>query len=569
MVVAAPTSATADNAGGVSLHSLFHLSFEPFVPNEGGERRLAYYLRLSPEKIAVLRAMEVLVIDEVNMLRADTLDAVDVVLRRVRGSAEPFGGVQMVYIGDLFQLPPVLKEDEQYLLRHYYSGPFFFHSYTIKRCPPVYIELKRVYRQHDRHFIDLLNNIRYNILSANDMYLLNSRYIPDFCPPEEEKYVILATHNYRANRINTDALEKLPGEARCYAGILKGEISEHGLPADLELVLKVGAQVMFLRSEAGEKRGCYNGRLAVVTRLTDNSVFVMAEGEAAEIEVRREKWRSLRYVYNKVSYRMEEEEAGSFTQFPLRPAWAVSIHKSQGLTFDKAVIDTAMAFAPGQVYVALSRCRSFNGLVLSSQIRMNALQVDPYIQQFMRCELPLEITMALLEEAKVKFCRTKLLQAFNWMPLFQGLWDLHTSVRRKNLQASTELITLITVLERTLKEQRNIADRFLPKLNAAIDYSMQTGDFMAVKLTIQRAVTYFHSALCHEILNPLDNKINEVLFNRRKKTYRKLLENYRAIVAGFMHRLCNLEYGGFPLVEGLSVPPIPPVTVEAKLNEND
>ena len=564
MIVATPTSVEAVNVGGITLHSLFQLPFEPFVPNEGGERRLTYYLRMSNEKLAVLRMLEVLVIDDVNMLRADMLDAIDLILRRVRHNSAPFGGVQMVYIGDLFQLPPVIKDDEQYLLRHYYNSLFFFHSHVIKRCPPVYIELKNVYRQHDRAFVDFLNEIRCGNLSAGDMRLLNSRYIPSFSPLDGSKYIMLTAHNYRANRINTEALERLRGEMRCYTGILSGEFAEHAMPADMNLVLKVGAQVMFVKNDATDKRRYCNGQLAVVTRLADDAVFVYPEGAEREVGVERERWRNLRYVYDKKQYIIDEEEVGSFMQFPLRLAWAVTIRRSRGLTFGRVVLDVAKAFVPGQIYVALSRCRSFDGLVLSSPVKIEALQTDPYVQQFGRCELPLGVTRGLLQEEKMKFCRFKLLQAFDWSPLFRGLWDWRNLVHRKKLLSAVEVIILVDLLEKALKEQQNIAARFVSRLGATIDYSQQTGDFTATKTAVQRAVEYFHAALCREILVPVDKRINEVQFDRRKKTYRKLLENYRAVVARFMHGLCNLEYGGFPLVEGLSVPPIPPVTLEVK-----
>ncbi len=562
IIVTAPTIVAAINVGGITLHSLFQLSFEPFVPNEGGERRLTYYLRMSSEKLAVLRTLEVLVIDDVNMLRADMLDAIDLTLRRVRHSGEPFGGVQMVYIGDLFQLPPVVKDNEQCLLRHYYNSSFFFHSHVIKRCPPVYIELKNVYRPHDKSFINFLDKIRCGKLSADDMNLLNSRYIPSFSPLDGSKYVMLTTHNYRANRVNAEALEKLRGETRYYTGTLSGEFAEHSLPADMNLVLKVGAQVMFLKNDAADQRRYCNGQLAIVTRLTDDAVFVFPDGAEREMAVKRERWRTLRYVYDKEQYVIGEEEVGSFVQFPLRLAWAVTVQKSQGLTFDRVVLDAAQSFIPGQVYMALSRCRSFDGLVLSSPVKIDMLQADPYVQQFMRCELPLEINRALLEEGKIKFCRTKLLQAFDWSPLFRGLWDWRNLAHRKKLQSAEELMDLITLLEEALKNQQNIAVRFASRLGKTIDYSMLTGDFTATKTAVQRAVEYFHAALCREILAPLDNRINEVRFDRRKKTYRKLLENYRVVVARFMYGLCNLEYGGFPLVEGLSVPSVPKTTLK-------
>ncbi len=557
IVVAAPTGVAAVNAGGVTLHSLLQLPVEPFVPSESGERRLSYYLRMSSEKIGVLRAMDVLIIDEVSMLRADILDAVDVVLRRVRRNKEPFGGVQMIYIGDMFQLPPVVKDEEWKLLGHYYTSSYFFHAHTIRTSPPLYIELKTVYRQQNQHFVELLNKVRYGTFSNEDLQLLNTRYNPEYLSSKNENSIILTTHNYLANRINKDEMNRLQGETKCYTGTLKGEFSESTLPVESELILKVGARVMFLKNDRHEHRRYYNGRMATVIRFSENTVSVLADGDTEEIEVRCEKWKNLRYTYDKITHQLQENEIGSFVQLPLRLAWAVTVHKSQGLTFDGVIVDVANAFAPGQVYVALSRCRTFEGLQLLSPLSPELLQTNPHVIRFMQSENSLEQLYELLEKQKTQYCRAQLLRAFDWNPMLQGLYDWKSLLQRRKLPSALEAIDLIQKLEEVLKGQHNVARRFVPRLTIMIDYALCTGDFTSLKDELQRAVAYFHVALSVNALTPLDEKINELASNRKMKTHRKMLENYRSVVAGSLHRLCTLELGDFPLVEGFSVPPSP------------
>ncbi len=562
MIVAAPTGVAAVNASGVTLHSLFQLPIEPFVPNESGARRLAYRMRMSSEKIRLLRTVDLLVIDEVSMLRADMLDAVDTVLRRVRRSREPMGGLQVLFIGDLFQLPPVVREEDKPLMEHYYRSPFFFHAHVFQPCLPVYIELKTVYRQQEEEFIDLLNSVRHNNLAAEEADLLNARYFPAFQPAKGEQYIVLTTHNYRAERINKERLADLAGNEVHYPATVEGDFADYAMPTDRDLVLKPGAQVMFVKNDGGASRRYYNGKLGFVTGLSEDTVYVLAEGELSVFEVKRERWTTIRYTYDNDLQRVEEEETGAFIQFPLRLAWAVTIHKSQGLTFERAVIDAGQSFAPGQVYVALSRCRSLDGLVLTSELHPEVLKTDPQVKDFVtQHEMTYADLSDMLEKEMPKFWRARLLQAFDWSPLLQALYEWRDQVQRKKFKTAPALLSLIHVLELALKGQQEVAQRFVPRLQESIDYALQSGDFTGLKNYLQRAGVYFHAGLCHELLNPLDGKINEAALVRGMKQHRSMLEDYRSVVAGFMLRLCTLDYGGLPLVEGLLVPPIPPVTV--------
>ena len=368
--VVAPTGVAAINAGGVTMHSFFQLPFGPFVPTPAGRNQLIGQLHMQANRRRVLRELELLVIDEVSMVRADTLDMVDTILRHVRfRPAEPFGGVQVVFIGDLFQLSPVVTDQEWRILAPYYPTPYFFHSLAVRQQPPVHIELDHIFRQSNADFIRVLNEVRGNSLSPHGLALLQSRYDPAFTPPEGDTYITLTTHNYKADRINAAELDKLPGPPTRFHAQVKGEYPEKSYPAEATLELKEGAKVMFLKNDTETPRRYFNGKIGVVEEMDDDGITIRCPGDDAPILVQRDTWRNIRYTTDPATQQIEEKELGTFTQYPLRLAWAITIHKSQGLTFDKAVIDADDAFAPGQVYVALSRCRSLEGLVLHLRTR--------------------------------------------------------------------------------------------------------------------------------------------------------------------------------------------------------
>ena len=375
VIVAAPTGVVAINAGGVTLHSLFQLPFEPFIPNFEGKKKLDYHFKLRKSKIDMFRELDLLIIDEVSMLRADMLDAIDNTLRRFRNSSQPFGGVQLLLIGDMFQLPPVVQQQEWEELKHYYPTPFFFHAQALENNLPLYIELKTIYRQSDQRFIDILNNIRNNRATKTDLDTLNARYNPTFKLPKDDRYVVLCTHNYKADKINAEELAALESERISFEGKVQGDFAENSYPTDFSLTLKVGAQIMFIRNDSGENRRYYNGKLATVSYLSEEKIFVQFE-DGSELELEKETWRNVRYSLNADSGDIEEEELGAFIQYPIRLAWAITIHKSQGLTFDRVVIDAGQAFAGGQVYVALSRCTSLDGIVLYSRITPQSIHTD-------------------------------------------------------------------------------------------------------------------------------------------------------------------------------------------------
>ena len=379
LAIVAPTGVAAINAGGATIHSFFQLPFTPFAPIPEGRKNLIAKSKMSSARRKVLQELELLIIDEISMVRADLLDAVDTLLRHFRFRPnDPFGGVQIVYIGDMYQLSPVVPNEEWQLLSQFYKSPYFFDSLAIQQQPPVYIELDRIFRQTNEQFISLLNDVRNNQLSDQSFQLLNERHIPGFRPPNEDGYITLTTHNAKADHINREELAKIKSGTFYFDAQIQGDFPEKSYPNDSCLDLKKGARVMFIANDTETPRRYFNGKIGVIADLDDDQIWVDCEDEAA-IEVKRETWENVRYGIDKETNQIEEEKLGTYTQYPLRLAWAITIHKSQGLTFEKVVIDAAAAFASGQVYVALSRCRSLEGVVLSSLINRYALAVDHHI----------------------------------------------------------------------------------------------------------------------------------------------------------------------------------------------
>ncbi len=384
MVVIAPTGIAAINAGGVTIHSFFQIPFAPYVPESSFSTngQATYRFRFGKEKINIIRSMDLLVIDEISMVRADLLDAVDEMLRRYRDRHKPFGGVQLLMIGDLQQLAPVVKDEEWQMLKKYYDTPYFFSSRALKQTEYCTIELKTVYRQSDRAFLDLLNRIRENHCDPQVLEALNRRYLPDFQPRKEEGYIRLVTHNYQAQRINNYELEQLPGRSYAFRATIDGKFPEYSYPTDELLELKKGAQVMFVKNDSSGEHRYYNGMIGEVTDLSADSIEVRAKDSTATFLLQEEEWANAKYVLDEESKEIVEDIEGTFRQFPLKLAWAITIHKSQGLTFERAIIDASSSFAHGQTYVALSRCKTLEGLVLSAPLSAKAVISDRAVDRF-------------------------------------------------------------------------------------------------------------------------------------------------------------------------------------------
>lgn len=378
VVVVAPTGIAAINAGGVTIHSFFQLPLHPFIPGSKIESKFAF----SKEKRSIIKTIDILVIDEISMVRSDLLDAVDSVLRRFRDRTKPFGGVQLLMIGDLQQLTPVVTDEEADLLRQYYPTPYFFGSRALAKIDYVTIELKEVYRQQDEDFIRILNDVRKGFPSMETINTLNSRYIPDFQPDQDEGYIRLVTHNNMANSYNEQQLEQIDEPLHCFDAQISGTFPEYSYPTDVRLELKTGAQVMFVKNDPSAEKRYYNGKIGHVAEILDDVILVQCPGEEEAVAVEQLEWENSRYIINEHTQEMETEVQGVFRQYPLRLAWAITIHKSQGLTFDKAVIDAASSFASGQVYVALSRCRTLDGMVLASPLRQNSVMTDIRVEDY-------------------------------------------------------------------------------------------------------------------------------------------------------------------------------------------
>lgn len=381
IVVTAPTGIAAINAEGTTMHSFFQLPFAPYVPDttfnaQGGQ------FRFGKDKIRVIRSLDVLVIDEISMVRADLLDAVDSVLRRFRRSNAPFGGVQLVMIGDLGQLAPVAKDEEWTLLSQYYDTPYFFSSRALRATRYAIVELKTVYRQSDRRFIDILNRVRDNRADSEVLAALNARYLPGFKPGNDEGYIRLVTHNAQAQSVNAQALAEIKGRSYGYKAEVSGKYPEMLYPTDAKLTLKKGAQVMFVKNDPSTEKRYYNGMIGRVDEITSDGFTVVAKDTGENIRVEPEEWSNSRYVIDEATKEITEVVDGTFKQFPVKLAWAITVHKSQGLTFDKAIIDVQHAFSHGQTYVALSRCRTLEGLVLSAPLPPSAIIRDRSVDDF-------------------------------------------------------------------------------------------------------------------------------------------------------------------------------------------
>ena len=394
MIVVAPTGVAAINAGGVTIHSFFQMPFGPHVPIKdknnvpdevlSGSGEKASETRMNREKRNIIRSLDLLIIDEISMVRADLLDGVDEVLRRFRNRSKPFGGVQLLMIGDLQQLAPVVKEDEWGILKKYYDTVFFFSSKALQEAGFLSIELKHIYRQTDKEFISLLNKVRDNKLDSDALQQLNKRYIVDFKPEDKEDYIILTTHNAQAQSINESKLKMLKGSEFIFNARIEGEFPEYSYPTEKRLLLKTGAQVMFIKNDSSADKLYFNGKIGRIDSIDEEIVYVRCDGENSLIPVEDVEWQNMKYSINETTKEIEETPVGSFRQLPLKLAWAITIHKSQGLTFDKAVIDAKAAFTHGQVYVALSRCRTLEGLVLSSPISSNGIITNSSISKFSR-----------------------------------------------------------------------------------------------------------------------------------------------------------------------------------------
>jgi len=541
IVVVAPTGVAAINAGGVTIHSFFQLSFAPVIPEvlrakKADVRAEGYQHKFSRNKIRLIKCIDLLVIDEISMVRADILDAVDEVLRRYRDRSKPFGGVQLLMIGDLHQLTPVIKDDEWEILKEFYDSIYFFDSFALKKSQPVSIELKEIFRQSDQRFIHLLNKVRDNNIDAETIAEINSRYISGFSPDEEEGYITLTTHNALAFNINQAKLKSLKAASHFFLADIDGEFAPHDFPTDDKLELKAGAQVMFIKNDPSPEKRYYNGKIGKITRIEEDTVFVKCPSDAILIEVNKVEWQNIKYSLNDDTREIDEDITGTFTQIPLRLAWAITIHKSQGLTFDKVIIDANAAFAFGQVYVALSRCRTFEGIVLSTPIAVSGIKTDLLVSGYTEEARQNEPGPEKLLESKKLYQQDLIFELFDLKLLRYRLEELVklTKTHANILDAAliNELLDKKNYFETDLLK---VAERFNIQLKQYLQADALPEQNAGLQERIKKAAVYFSEKMKTQLRDffdkthfDTDNKaikkdLTETLEKLQKDLFIKLL----------------------------------------------
>lgn len=491
MAIVAPTGVAAINASGSTIHSFFQLPPQLFLPTAEARQALFAEMQMRKQKIQVLRNLELLVIDEISMVRADLLDAIDAVLRHYRHRNLPFGGVQMLFIGDLFQLSPVARYDEWPLLRPYYEGPYFFQSQVFREVRPVYIELDHVFRQQNQQFVDVLNEVRNNCLTPASRALLNSRYQPDYKQTKENYHIILSTHNQKVDGINQQELDQLKGVPRQFTAKVEGTFPESMFPIDKVLTLKIGARVMFVKNDSSPEKRYYNGKLGVVTAWTTDGLMVESEGKI--IEVGTEEWANVRYEPDNAHETVRVENIGTFRQIPLRLAWAITIHKSQGLTFDDVVIDAEDAFAAGQVYVALSRCRTLEGIILLSKIPESALTNAQDVLRYTQTQPSLDVVNEWLPASETEYLTALLTGLFDFKECIRKVNSLR-SITSKEAAYSQETAPFLLEIKGALEGLQVIGERFQNQLRVLIPAEMnatQPTGLPSLKERVAAAEAYF------------------------------------------------------------------------------
>ncbi|WP_432222633.1 helix-turn-helix domain-containing protein [Flavobacterium sp. TMP13] len=528
-VVVAPTGIAALNAGGVTIHSMFQLPFSGFIPTAQAEslftenvkfeskETLRRHFKMNNVKRAVIRNMELLVIDEVSMLRADLLDAMDFMLQTVRKNARPFGGVQVLFIGDLLQLPPVIRDEEWRTLRNYYRGKFFFHSHVVQQYPPLYIELDKIFRQTDDHFISILNNLRNNEITATDIAVLNKYVQPDFDLKKNEGYITLTTHNAKADETNKKSLTDLKGKAAAYFASIVDEFPEKIYPVEGTLQLKVGAQVMFVKNDTSFEKNYFNGKMGIVKSLSSAEIMVHFPEENKTIEVERYEWQNIRYTVNALTKEVEEEVLGTYVHYPIKLAWAITVHKSQGLTFDKAALDVSQVFLPGQAYVAFSRLRSLEGLILLSPLRMNGISNDLDVMAYAEHKASTAVLEHSLHFETKNFIHNYLAVSFDWANLTQE-WRNHLYSYQEKSETSEKgkhedwAKKQFLVMEGLVEPAR----KFIVQLNRV--FSQETVDLIYVAERMTAAYAYFFDAL-DNLVYELLYKIEEIQRKKKVKAF--------------------------------------------------
>ncbi|WGD35246.1 helix-turn-helix domain-containing protein [Olleya sp. YS] len=530
MVVVAPTGVAAINAKGVTIHSFFQMPFGPILPNEDLGSNSGFNRKFNKTKINIIKSLDLLVIDEISMVRADLLDGIDKTLRRFRNKNKVFGGIQLLMIGDLQQLSPVVKDNEWHLLKPFYKNAFFFSSYAYQECNAVTVELKHIYRQDNPKFIDILNEIRTNTLSVSSAEELNKRYKPDFEPQEDEGYISLTTHNNRAEQTNNAELDKLKGKTYKYSASVEGKFPEFSYPNKKELVLKVGAQVMFIKNDSSVEKRYFNGKIGKVILLDKDEVVVKCPDDEFNIITTPEVWENINYTVDKDTQAITENKIGSYTQMPLRLAWSITIHKSQGLTFEKAIIDAQGAFAHGQTYVALSRCKSLEGLVLKSKITSNQIICDSNVISFNKMAEENQPDETILQQSKSEFQLNLISELFDFYKFLYPvgrILDIYYK-NRGSIEGNVEapLITIKDCATNLLK----VGNAFKVQLRELSEITLTPESSKEVQDRFKKAIAYYQAQTDANIVSPFksfgfttDNKAIDKDITKQLETLEELI----------------------------------------------
>jgi guanylate kinase len=554
-VVVAPTGVAAINAGGSTIHSMFGLPTRMFLPTmETVDPNVAQnipmlqsHFHYPKPKLDIFKNLDLLIIDEISMVRCDLFDAIDESLRFSRRSNLPFGGVQLLLIGDLYQLPPVVRNHEKEILFEFYKSEFFFDSHCYPSLNIMQLKLNKVFRQSNKAFIGLLNNIRNATLEDGDFETLQERYQPHF-EPDEDGFVTLCSHNSTADAINQGKLQALQGDEFTYFADVSGDFFESQYPIDMKLTLKVGAQVMFVKNDVSGEKKYFNGKIAIVTELTEDQIFVEDPRTGKLIEVERDVWQHLKYQYDSTNDSVSQEEVGSFKHFPLKLAWAITIHKSQGLTLEKVIIDAERSFAPGQVYVALSRAVSLDGLYLKSGITGRNIFLDPKIVEYSEGNLPVQELPEMLEQEKRSFGKEKLMAKFEFDRIrsltsawFNKLDRKHGAdlpnelleIYHRHIQINNELERImskfrneIEFIFETLKTEEDLMEELRNRGSKAIRYSAQRMDEDMIIPTLKWIAHYKKKPRSKRWFNAL-NDLVEITFQKRDQILKIAYNNER------------------------------------------
>ncbi|TKC10514.1 hypothetical protein FA048_10035 [Pedobacter polaris] len=534
LAVVAPTAVAAINAGGVTIHSFFQVPFGPLLPPSPQETIFTEFSGKSfgAEKAKLIKCLDLLIIDEISMVRADTLDYIDRALRFVKGNSQPFGGVQLLMIGDLYQLPPVFQND-WHLLGKFYNGPYFFDSLIFRAFPLLTFELTKVHRQSDPTFIEILNEIRNGSISDTLLQKLNAHYQQNPNSGELADHVTLTTHNPLVKKINEERLANLAGDTHTFKAKITGDFPKEAFPTEEELVLKAGAMVMFIKNDSSGKKQFYNGRTAKVDSINGEIISLTFLDDGSTFEATQEIWENTKYALSETDQKITQTSAGTFSQFPLRLAWAITIHKSQGLTFDKAVIDVGAAFAHGQTYVALSRCRTLDGLILKEKVDSKNIITDPSVAAFMKKAQAQSPDQHSLQQLLVAAELETLVDCFDFNPITETYTHLK-AVLLALLPNETVLNQKINEAEQLLSIKIGpIGERFVRQELKTIVNKFEAGP---IKTRLAKAAGYFLPNLIelHEHVIALHSLITGAPFHPDYfPTLNQLLEQLQAKIELF------------------------------------